>query len=52
MRCVMTTYDPDTGEQDIGVLHDIVRRYDGELALNCDVTTGGTIRQGDPVHLL
>lgn len=52
MRCVMTTYDPDTGEQDIGVLHDIVRRYDGQLALNCDVITGGTIRQGDPVHLL
>jgi uncharacterized protein len=51
MRCVMTTYDPDTAEQDISVLRDIVRRYDGEIALNCDVARGGTIRVGDPVEL-
>lgn len=51
-RCIMTTFDPDTGEQDIDVLRDIVRRYDGEIALNCAVLTGGTIRQGDPVQLI
>jgi uncharacterized protein len=51
MRCVMTTYDPDTAEQDISVLHDIVRRYGGEIALNCDVVRGGTIRVGDEVTL-
>ena len=51
MRCVMTTYDPDTAEQDISVLRDIVRRYDGEIALNCDVVRGGTISVGDEVEL-
>lgn len=51
-RCIMTTFDPDTGEQDVDVLRDIIRRYDGEIALNCAVVTGGTIRQGDPVQLL
>ena len=51
-RCIMTTYDPHTGEQDIGVLRDIVRRYDGKIALNCGVVTGGTIRQGEPVQLV
>jgi len=52
MRCVMTTYDPDTAAQDAGVLRDIVRRYNGELALNCWVAHGGTIRAGDRVQLL
>ena len=51
MRCVMTTYDPDTAAQDISVLHDIVRRYGGEIALNCGVVRGGTIRVGDAVTL-
>ena len=51
MRCVMTTYDPDTAEQDISVLRDIVRRYEGEIALNCDVVRGGTINLGDEVAL-
>lgn len=36
-RCVMTTYDPDTQQQDLAVLKDIVRRFDGELALNAAV---------------
>ena len=51
MRCVMTTYDPDTAAQDISVLHDIARRYGGQFALNCDVVRGGTIRVGDEVTL-
>lgn len=51
MRCVMTTYDPDTAEQDISVLRDIVRRYGGEFALNCEVVRGGTIRAGDAVEI-
>ncbi|HEX2569039.1 MAG TPA: MOSC N-terminal beta barrel domain-containing protein [Polyangia bacterium] len=51
-RCVMTTYDPDTLEQDMGVLADIRRRFDGSLALNCRVLAPGTIAVGDPVELL
>src|SRR3954470_13481162 len=30
-RCVMTTFDPDTLEQDIGVLRSIHQRFDGTL---------------------
>src|SRR6187399_3499019 len=43
-RCVMTTFDPDTLEQDPRVLKDIVRRFDGRLALNADVIQGGELR--------
>jgi hypothetical protein len=50
-RCVMTTYDPDTQVQDHGVLRDIVRRFDGALALNAEAVRGGTLREGDPVTL-
>jgi len=51
-RCVMTTFDPDTLEQDRGVLRDIVRRFDGRLALNADVIQGGALRVKTPVVLL
>jgi len=51
-RCVMTTFDPDTLVQDPRVLKDIVRRFDGRLALNADVIQGGTLRAGAPVELL
>lgn len=48
-RCIMTTFDPDTLEQDPNVLRDIVKRFGGKLALNCDVVAGGVIRLGQPV---
>jgi uncharacterized protein YcbX len=51
-RCVMTTYDPDTGEQDLGVLRDIVRRFGGRLCLNAHVTRPGPVQEGDTVELL
>ena len=51
-RCVMTTFDPDTLQQDPRVLKDIVKRFDGRLALNADVIQGGTLRTGTPVELL
>ena len=51
-RCVMTTFDPDTLEQDPGVLKDIVKRFGGELALNCAVVNGGRIDAGQAVELL
>jgi uncharacterized protein YcbX len=51
-RCVLTTFDPDTQEQDVGVLRDIVERFAGRIALNCDVLAPGTVRVGDTVELL
>ena len=51
-RCIMTTFDPDTLKQDRQVLLDIVRKFGGQLALNCYVIRGGTIKVGDPVELV
>jgi uncharacterized protein YcbX len=34
-RCVMTTYDPETLEQDVSVLRGIQRNFGGLLALDC-----------------
>lgn len=50
-RCPMTTVDPDTLERDREVLRDIMRRFEGRLALNADVTRPGTIHVGDEVRL-
>jgi uncharacterized protein YcbX len=50
-RCTMTTVDPDTLDRDPEVLKDIVRRFDGRLALDADVVRGGTVRIGDRVLL-
>jgi len=50
-RCVMTTYDPDTQVQSPAVLRDIVKRFDGKLALNCEVLHGGVIEIGQEVEL-
>jgi len=50
-RCVMTTYDPDTLEQDREVLRGIVRQFEGKLALNCFVIWPGEIRVGDTAEL-
>jgi uncharacterized protein YcbX len=50
-RCVMTTFDPDTQEQDVEVLRSIRRDFWGRLALNAGVETPGTIRVGDAVVL-
>ncbi len=51
-RCPMTTVDPDTLDVDREVLKDIIRRFDGKLALNAEVRRGGTIRAGDTVTLV
>lgn len=51
-RCVMTTYDPDTLEQDPTVLRRIVRDMGGRLALDTYVVRGGRVAVGDPVELL
>ena len=51
-RCVMTTFDPDTQEQDVEVFYGIQRRFGGLLALNAIVVEGGTLALGDPVELV
>ena len=51
-RCVMTTYDPDTLEQDIRVLRRIVNEFDGTLALDTAIIKPGRIAVGDTVELL
>jgi len=50
-RCVMTTFDPDTQEQDKSVLIKIIRDLDGTAALDCSVIQPGVIRVGDAVEI-
>jgi uncharacterized protein len=51
-RCIVTTFEPDTLEQDVGVLLELRRRFAGELALNAWTARAATVRVGDPVELL
>jgi uncharacterized protein YcbX len=51
-RCVMTTYDPDTQEQDLSVLKRIASEFGGRMALDSDVIEAGTIAVGDRVELV
>jgi uncharacterized protein YcbX len=51
-RCIMTTFDPNTLQQDRNVLRRIVRELDGKMALDCAVLQGDLISEGDPVFLL
>lgn len=50
LRCVMTSFDPDTLAQDKGITRDIYRRFEGKLALNCFVREGGEVAVGDEVR--
>jgi hypothetical protein len=50
-RCIMTTFDPDSGQQDLGVLRRIRREFNGRLGLNSYVVTPGRISVGDAVEL-
>jgi len=51
-RCIMTTFDPDSGEQDLGVLQRVRREFNGRLGLNSYVVTPGRISAGDDVRLI
>jgi hypothetical protein len=48
----MTTFDPDTVEQDPGVLRRINAELGGLAALNCSVERAGRIAVGDAVELI
>jgi hypothetical protein len=50
-RCVMTTYDPDTLEQDITVLQKIAWELGGRTALDCYVLQTGRVRVGDKAQV-
>jgi|SRR5664279_2857797 len=49
-RCVVTTIDPATGDQDLNVLRRIRDVFGGEVALNCWVIRPGTVHVGDTVR--
>lgn len=50
-RCIMTTWDPDTGAQDVGVLLRIHREFEGKFGLNAWTARPGILAVGDPVEL-
>ncbi len=50
LRCIMTSFDPDTLEQNKQVTQGIYKRFEGKLALNCYVLEGGAIAVGDSVE--
>jgi hypothetical protein len=52
LRCIMTSYDPDTQIQNKEITRGIYRRFEGKLALNCFVIEGGEIAIGDEVEVL
>jgi uncharacterized protein YcbX len=51
-RCIVTTIDPDDGEQDLDVLRRIRHTFGGEIALNAWVIRPGVVRIGDEVRVL
>jgi len=51
-RCVMTTYDPDTQEQDHSVLRRIVQDFDGVMSLDCSIIRPGRMKVGDVVEVV
>jgi uncharacterized protein YcbX len=51
-RCIVTTIDPDTGEQDLDVLRRIRDVFGGELALNAWAVRPGVVRVGDAVRII
>jgi hypothetical protein len=51
-RCIMTTFDPESGQQDLGVLQRIRKEFNAALGLNSCVVAPGRISVGDAVELI
>lgn len=51
-RCVMTTFHPDTQQQDPSVLQRILGELDGSTALDSSVITPGKISVGDAAAII
>jgi uncharacterized protein YcbX len=52
LRCIMTSFHPDTQVQDRDITRSIYRRFEGKLALNCFVIEGGELSVGDEVQVV
>jgi uncharacterized protein YcbX len=52
VRCIVTTFDPDTCRQDIGVLRRIQKEFNRQPGLNCSVVVPGHISAGDTIELI
>jgi uncharacterized protein YcbX len=50
-RCVVTTYDPNTGDADRRILRFVAQRRKAIMGVYCDVTTAGSICAGDVLTL-
>ncbi len=51
-RCVVTSIDPDTGDQDLDVFRRIRRVFGGYLGLDCWVIEPGTVHLDDRVQIV
>jgi len=51
-RCIMTTFDPDTQQQDLRVLRRVQQEFAGRLGLNCYVVAPGHLAVGDPFEFV
>jgi uncharacterized protein len=51
-RCIMTTWHPDTLEQEVDVLRELRSRFGGTFALNAWTGAEGEIAVGDEVELV
>ena len=51
-RCIVTSIDPDSGEQDLDVFRRIRDIFGGQLALNCWVIRPGVVHIDDPVRIV
>ena len=49
-RCIMTTFDPDSGAQDLNVLRRVQKEFGGVLGLNSFVRVPGRVSVGDLVE--
>jgi uncharacterized protein YcbX len=52
LRCVMTTFDPDSLDQDPRVLQRINETLEGRVALNCSVGAPGVVAVGDSAEFV
>ena len=51
-RCIVTSIDPDSGEQSLDVFRRIRDVFGGQLALNCWVIRPGMVHIDDPVSIV